>query len=719
MIEVFRWLQGDAPDEASSRIAQTAAPIMDRYTLPFLWIEDAEAGAAGQYGSGVLLEVAGRHFLVTAAHTLDQVTVIDRPTYFPAAEGEPVLPFGERRCVTTVSDTGLREGDPIDLAVIDIDDIAARLSDQKRFLSLDQLDADPTDLIGGLYAAWGYPADPQCFHLNRPMLIAQCIPRGYVGVQAPHEPKPFSLFHPQHHVAIQISDLSTHPSAIKPGGISGGGIWRLAQNGRAPSDWTPDDVRLVAIEHVWREGARTLTGTRVAHLLRLVAHEWPSLLNDLSRQFPYRDGQFLSWQVIVRSPTRLAMPHPMAAQAEQASGHAILLGLLDDRGEAQALRQRAQVDRWRGRTDEAFSNMGQSLVRYQKLSDIPGQVGVLLDRSELHRIMGQGKKSSDDASAAAAELDSLPPGAETASRVRLRIIRAHLFMADTRREEARRELDAALTIATDGERASALTALAEFHRRGFDLETAHSLVEQAIQLARSRKERATCARALLERAEILCLRGGGRASISEFTEAMKTLNECVALCSAMPDLSALADALYLRGKVRGALGREDAVADWHSAIHVFDKFKDMMSQANVLFGLGRFCAVKGYYEDARRALLEALEIYVSRDAALGRANVQSALGDLACLQSDIPGGIPCFTEAVRLYRRAGEEFGLSQALAQLAAAKAAVGSLAEAKAAAEEALVAARGARNASAEEKARDVLNRISPQGSRRKPNI
>lgn len=558
----------------------------------------------------------------------------------------------------------------------------------------------------------GVSGGPAVLSSQSPHVIAKSTPRGYVGVQAPHEPKPFSLFHPQHHVAIQISDLSTYPNAVEPGGISGGGLWRLAQNGRRPSDWTPDDVRLVAIEHVWREGARTLTGTRVAHVLRLIVHEWPSLSAELSRRFPYRDGQFVSWQAVVRSPIRVASQRPAGVPGEppESAGGGIALGLLDTRGEALALRQLGQVDRWRGRTDEAFSNMGQSLARYQKLSDIPGQVGVLLDRSELHRIMGHGRNSLDDTSAAAVELDKLPPHAETASRVRLRIIRAHLFMGDNCREDARRELDAAISVATDGERASALTALAQFHRRGFDLETARSLVEQAIQLARSRKERATCARALLEQAEILCLRGGGKASTNEFTEAIKTLNECVTLCSTMPDLSALANALYLRGKVRGALGREDAVADWHSAIHVFDRFKDMMSQANVLFGMGRFCAAKGYYEDARKALLEALEIYVSRDAALGRANVQSALGDLACLQSDIPGGIPYFTEAVRLYRRAGEEFGLSQALAQLAAAKAMVGELAEATAAAEEALVTARGAKNAFAEEKARDVLSRISP---------
>src|SRR5580692_2432709 len=100
--DFFFWTQGDAPDEASTEISQRAVPVMDRYTLPFLWIEDAEAGAVGQYGSGVLLEVSGRHFLLTAAHTLDEVLVTDRPTYFPADGENPVLPFGERRCVTTL-----------------------------------------------------------------------------------------------------------------------------------------------------------------------------------------------------------------------------------------------------------------------------------------------------------------------------------------------------------------------------------------------------------------------------------------------------------------------------------------------------------------------------------------------------------------------------------------------------------------------------------------
>jgi hypothetical protein len=44
---------------------------------------------------------SGRRFLVTCAHTMDEILVEDRPTYLPSKEDCPAIPFGERTFVMT------------------------------------------------------------------------------------------------------------------------------------------------------------------------------------------------------------------------------------------------------------------------------------------------------------------------------------------------------------------------------------------------------------------------------------------------------------------------------------------------------------------------------------------------------------------------------------------------------------------------------------------
>ena len=71
-----------------------------------------------------------------------------------------------------------------------------------------------------------------------------------------------------------VGQLAAVPN---PKGISGCGIWRLLTPGKRMADWTPDDVRLVGIEHRWRKEKRYLVGTAIRHAVRLIYGRYEDL----------------------------------------------------------------------------------------------------------------------------------------------------------------------------------------------------------------------------------------------------------------------------------------------------------------------------------------------------------------------------------------------------------------------------------------------------------
>jgi hypothetical protein len=73
-----------------------------------------------------------------------------------------------------------------------------------------------------------------------------------------------------------VDSLGYDVTVPNPKGISGCGIWRLAEI--KPSDkWRRDDCKLVGIEYMWSEDKRFIKGTRVKHVLQLIYRRYPPL----------------------------------------------------------------------------------------------------------------------------------------------------------------------------------------------------------------------------------------------------------------------------------------------------------------------------------------------------------------------------------------------------------------------------------------------------------
>jgi hypothetical protein len=71
-------------------------------------------------------------------------------------------------------------------------------------------------------------------------------------------------------------------------GISGAAIWKTYSEKQSPSEWTPDLVKIVAIETmVYGEQHEIIRGTHVAAILRIVRDAYPDLQRALRLHCPH------------------------------------------------------------------------------------------------------------------------------------------------------------------------------------------------------------------------------------------------------------------------------------------------------------------------------------------------------------------------------------------------------------------------------------------------
>ena len=59
--------------------------------------------------------------------------------------------------------------------------------------------------------------------------------------------------------------------------MSGCAIWRAIQDGAPPETWESADAKLVAVETGTYLSHTIMEGTRIRHVLRMIAIHWPDL----------------------------------------------------------------------------------------------------------------------------------------------------------------------------------------------------------------------------------------------------------------------------------------------------------------------------------------------------------------------------------------------------------------------------------------------------------
>jgi hypothetical protein len=258
------------------------------------------SGCADLIASGVLLQVEDTRFLVTAAHVTDEFFCEQwKQIFFGSASGDDLIPvFTERYCRSKKQTDPNREDDPLDLAVLELKhDIADKLAKFMRFIKLSDLELDPEKLKDGLYLVNGCPDFRAEIDEMEQTIVADNLPY-FTGIYSAQHVLP-SQISPGDHIVLEVNridapgDECNRLDLDKAHGISGGGIWRVLDEGQPIDalDWRRAKLVAIVTDRSVPDimgPVQYLRGTKIKHAVGFIHAGRPGLRSTVEAAIPSR-----------------------------------------------------------------------------------------------------------------------------------------------------------------------------------------------------------------------------------------------------------------------------------------------------------------------------------------------------------------------------------------------------------------------------------------------
>lgn len=232
-------------------IRATANSIL-RNTIQFF--QDDSNNMPAAYGSGVLISVAERYFMVTAAHVLAEDY---NNTFIILPDKE--LQLGGKLHFTPMPESGKREDDMIDLAVMELDPkVVIEILEYFRFITLDNIEISHKIQEPQHYLSVGYPGDKTEIIKDE----IKAVPFVYLTEAVYDFDYVSSDMIPQSHIAVKFDGFITSESnpevhaAPNLGGISGSGLW-VIRHMFTPNSPTSKQLVGIVIKYIITEKNQT------------------------------------------------------------------------------------------------------------------------------------------------------------------------------------------------------------------------------------------------------------------------------------------------------------------------------------------------------------------------------------------------------------------------------------------------------------------------------
>ncbi len=249
-------------------------------------------------GTATLVAIAGRHFLVTAAHAVQDMFangVQQDDLYVPNLSDGAFVPVVGRF-------NGDRT-DAHDFAFIELDSAAVERLRSRRFLTLADIDLSTGLLPNGWYYIHGYPYENATRGGSRDQFRAKPYTFGTALYRG--ETDSLRTFSPEEHVLLEVKSENVVDGVGNDGvipssfqGISGSPIWRAFTYGDDSARWTPAKARVVAVETCVTKsrGAFLVRGTRWFVVLPLLRHAYPDLAPAIALHDPPTVRATVRWE---------------------------------------------------------------------------------------------------------------------------------------------------------------------------------------------------------------------------------------------------------------------------------------------------------------------------------------------------------------------------------------------------------------------------------------
>jgi hypothetical protein len=236
-----------------------------------------ENGIPQLLGTGMILEISSRYFLVTAGHVFDDVSTI-----YTSCEGKPLRLSG---VAYTNRYVGSREDDKVDVGILEVTAERDRFEKEYRILSLSDIAFNENPEEKRYYGFIGYPSTeckPEHYSNN-----FKSVRYSYMSSVARQDLYDKYGFDIKMHIGLHCdlydcldekNEMATMP---RPNGMSGGGVWLIDRWSYELRDIVPV-VKLVGLCIEYQEIDDFLVGINIRAIAGLVR----SCFLDLKSKLP-------------------------------------------------------------------------------------------------------------------------------------------------------------------------------------------------------------------------------------------------------------------------------------------------------------------------------------------------------------------------------------------------------------------------------------------------
>ncbi len=273
----------EEPGQLQRAATDAAADYVARRTVAVgLFDPNYERGI--RRGTGTCVSIRGTYLVATAAHHF-----VDVPEE-PFEVGVLALSNIPNRSIFRArrfNFRGGRAGDREDVAWLELSEATAH-DLGREFLTLDGILPYYSGVPGEPLFSYGFPDHMEITPKEDGQAEFGFAVQSYAtfvlptkGIAPRFHPNPdFDIF-ARYSTRELVGTLPKGRVAKLPDapGLSGGGFWRVNIGKRGI--WTPDDVKLVGIEHEWWPDDEWFRATKVCHWLRLVADDHPATRREI------------------------------------------------------------------------------------------------------------------------------------------------------------------------------------------------------------------------------------------------------------------------------------------------------------------------------------------------------------------------------------------------------------------------------------------------------
>ncbi len=231
-------------------------------------------------GSAVLLEIAGKHFLLTAAHVLDENDIT--PLYLPGKNGFVALHGNSKR---TAAPEGGRDLDRYDLDYVELpENVIESIPVPYWFLPIQLVGVDCVPTQGQHFIFTGYPHKSVAAKYGTTKVHAQI--ESYTDQVCPPSLIQKAEADPNFHIVIHFDRkraMNSDGRVVTPKerkGMSGGGVW-TGTPGLSPNGLPNLRLCGITIEHGKKN--QCMVATRIVGVLEMIRRDFPQLSSAIPR----------------------------------------------------------------------------------------------------------------------------------------------------------------------------------------------------------------------------------------------------------------------------------------------------------------------------------------------------------------------------------------------------------------------------------------------------